>query len=196
MAVLKDRHLRVMKLDGPGNTMSVEWIRVTDQGRLRSWSRAPTGTSTWPRTPHRGGSCASSPASTEIGRIPCDRPGNRPQGMAAAAGFVTIAIGEIPTPTARPLPLGVPHGHHRPRSRSRPLQAGLERRRGLRLPAKRGLDEDIIREMSWMKGEPDWMREQPPEELPALPASPDAQLGWRHVGGKQLIKVEITDKRK
>ena len=24
---------------------------------------------------------------------------------------------------------------------------------------KRGLNEDIIREMSWMKGEPDWMRD-------------------------------------
>ena len=24
---------------------------------------------------------------------------------------------------------------------------------------RRGLDEDLIREMSWMKGEPDWMRD-------------------------------------
>ena len=24
---------------------------------------------------------------------------------------------------------------------------------------KKGLNEDIIREMSWMKGEPDWMRD-------------------------------------
>lgn len=42
-AVLKDRHLRVMKLDGPGNTMSAEWIRVTDQGRLRVAVQGPDG---------------------------------------------------------------------------------------------------------------------------------------------------------
>ena len=36
MAVLKDQQLRVMKLDGPGSTMSAQWVRVTDQGRLRS----------------------------------------------------------------------------------------------------------------------------------------------------------------
>lgn len=43
IAVLKDQQLRVMKLDGPGNAMSAEWIRVTDQGRLRVAVQGPDG---------------------------------------------------------------------------------------------------------------------------------------------------------
>lgn len=43
MAVLKSQQLRVMKLDGPGNTMNQEWVRVTDQGRLRVAVQGPDG---------------------------------------------------------------------------------------------------------------------------------------------------------
>ena len=31
---------------------------------------------------------------------------------------------------------------------------------------KKGLNEDIVREMSWMKGEPDWMLDYPPQVAP------------------------------
>lgn len=36
LAVLKGQQLRVMKLDGPDSVVSDEWVRVADQGRLRS----------------------------------------------------------------------------------------------------------------------------------------------------------------
>lgn len=43
VAVLKDQQLRVMKFDTPDNAMSQEWIRVTDQGRLRVAVQGPDG---------------------------------------------------------------------------------------------------------------------------------------------------------
>ena len=47
---------------------------------------------------------------------------------------------------------------------------------------KKGLNEDIVREMSWMKGEPDWMLDFRLKSLPRTSRAPDAQLGRRHVG--------------
>jgi len=35
MAVLKDHHLRVLKLDGAGAKVTTQWTSITDQGRLR-----------------------------------------------------------------------------------------------------------------------------------------------------------------
>jgi hypothetical protein len=35
MAVLKDHHLRILKLSGTGATVIGQWVRITDQGRLR-----------------------------------------------------------------------------------------------------------------------------------------------------------------
>ena len=43
--------------------------------------------------------------------------------------------------------------------RSWSLPAGLERRRGLRFQAAKGLSEEIVREMSLLKKEPEWMLE-------------------------------------
>ena len=43
---------------------------------------------------------------------------------------------------------------------------------------KRGLDEDILREMSWMKGEPDWMLQYRLDQgLPLLRAPAHAERG-------------------
>jgi glucose/arabinose dehydrogenase len=35
MAVLKDHHLRVLKLSTTGNGVITHWVRITDRGRLR-----------------------------------------------------------------------------------------------------------------------------------------------------------------
>ena len=62
---------------------------------------------------------------------------------------------------------------------------------------KRGLNEDIVREMSWMKGEPDWMLDNRLKSLPALRAAPDAQLGRRHVGDllRRHLLLHQADRR-
>jgi aldose sugar dehydrogenase len=43
IAVLKGNQVRVMALDGSGTSLSQEWIRVTDHGRLRSIVQGPDG---------------------------------------------------------------------------------------------------------------------------------------------------------
>ena len=60
---------------------------------------------------------------------------------------------------------------------------------------KRGLDEDIIREMSWMKGEPDWMLEYRLKSYAALRAPADAQLGRRHVARSSSTTSTTTSSR-
>ena len=46
---------------------------------------------------------------------------------------------------------------------------------------KKGLNEDIVREMSWMKGEPQVDDGPSPEGAPLLRAPADADLGRGHV---------------
>jgi glucose/arabinose dehydrogenase len=43
MAVLKGRQLRVLGLDPSGSTVDLEWVRLTDQGRLRAAVQGPDG---------------------------------------------------------------------------------------------------------------------------------------------------------
>jgi glucose/arabinose dehydrogenase len=42
MAVLKDHHLRVLKLNASGTAVANEWVRITDRGRLRVAVQHPT----------------------------------------------------------------------------------------------------------------------------------------------------------
>ena len=42
---------------------------------------------------------------------------------------------------------------------------------------RRAINEDIVREMSWMKGEPEWMTERRLKALRLLPAPAHADLG-------------------
>ena len=48
------------------------------------------------------------------------------------------------------------------------------------LPTK-GLNEDLVREISWMKGEPNWMRDFRVKSLKQFEKKANASLGWRYV---------------
>ena len=95
--------------------------------------------------------------------------------VALVTRVVTIVVGEIPLVSRRNL-------NGSPGSRSRPLQARLVRRRGLRLQAQAGPERrhhqrDVVDEGRARLDAP-----VPAQVLPALRAAPDAQLGRRHVG--------------
>lgn len=43
MAVLKDQHLRILAFDSKGTAVQQEWVRITDQGRIRVAVQGPDG---------------------------------------------------------------------------------------------------------------------------------------------------------
>ena len=92
--------------------------------------------------------------------------------MAQATRVVTIGVGEIPSIS----PEERPDGSHRSRSRSS-YKLGWSDAEDYVFKPKRGLNEDIIREMSWMKGEPDWMLDYPPQVLPSTSSAARCPTG-------------------
>src|SRR5690606_7572433 len=95
-----------------------------------------------------GFDCAGQPASLAATPLP-----SAPDPSGQGAGAATIDVGEI-APEAR----GRRHRMTDTLDLSR-YKLGWSDEEDYVFKPKRGLDLDIVQEMSWMKGEPDWMRD-------------------------------------
>ena len=114
---------------------------------------SPCRSSTRPRPPSR--SRSGGPWPRRCSRSDQTAPGSGGPGWDRRVGIVTIAIGENPRRSLLPkgasmavtdLDLGK-------------YKLGWSDAEDYVFKPKKGLNEDIVREMSWMKGEPDWMRD-------------------------------------